>query len=166
TSTGDFAFSAESGTVWMYESEWYDSGQLVPDQVTPASDELPIINATKFIKTGGTATEILLANGDTTTIDSHLSRTYSSGTGGYIRLCVFPSGGSTRMPYIQFQVTCNTNAMQTIDLVPNYSVNGISALYGVFTAPSYVQTIYNVYYGVDQLLHTHTGTGSSAVYTA
>jgi hypothetical protein len=28
--------------------------------------------------------------------------------------------------------------MQTIDLVPNYSVNGISALYGVFTAPSYV----------------------------
>ncbi|KAA6335503.1 MAG: hypothetical protein EZS28_052958, partial [Streblomastix strix] len=56
--------------------------------------------------------------------------------------------------------------MQTIDLVPNYSVNGISALYGVFTAPSYVQTIYNVYYGVDQLLHTHTGTGSAAIYTA
>ncbi|KAA6373534.1 MAG: hypothetical protein EZS28_030939, partial [Streblomastix strix] len=194
SSTGDFAFSAESGTVWMYESEWYDSGQLVPDQVTPASDELPIINgtaaagnstsysrgdhvhpqqltyddditATKFIMAGGTATQILLANGDTTTIDSKLSRQYNSGTGGYIRLCVFPSGTSIGAPYIQFQVQCNTNAMQTIDLVPNYSVNGISALYGSFTAPSYVQTIMNVYYGADQLLHTHTGTGSQAVYS-
>ncbi|KAA6373045.1 MAG: hypothetical protein EZS28_031427, partial [Streblomastix strix] len=195
SATGDFAFSAESGTVWMYESAWYDSGQFVPDQVTPASDELPIVNgtasaeistsysrgdhiqpqqltydgnvtATKFIKTGGTATEILLANGDTTTIDSKISRTYNSGAGGYIKLCVFPTGTSTGAPYIQFQVTCNTNAMQTIDLVTNYSVNGIVALYGVFTAPSYVQTIYNVYYGADQLLHTHTGTYSSAVYTA
>ncbi|KAA6369514.1 MAG: hypothetical protein EZS28_034959 [Streblomastix strix] len=194
SSTGDFAFSAESGTVWMYESEWYDSGQLVPDQVTPASDELPIINgtaaagnstsysrgdhvhpqqltydnditATKFIMAGGTATQILLANGDTTTIDSKLSRQYNSRTGGYIRLCVFPAGTSTGAPYIQFQVQCNTNAMQTIDLVPNYTVNGISALYGVFTAPSYVQTIMNIYYGVDQLLHTHTGTGSQAVYS-
>ncbi|KAA6360788.1 MAG: hypothetical protein EZS28_043685, partial [Streblomastix strix] len=124
------------------------------------------VTATKFIKTGGLATELLCANGDTTTIDTKLSRTYNSGTGGYIRLCVFPAGNSTGAPYIQFQVQCNTNAMQTIDLVPNYTVNGISALYGVFTAPSYVQTILNVYYGVDQLLHTHTGTGSAAVYTA
>ncbi|KAA6357524.1 MAG: hypothetical protein EZS28_046949, partial [Streblomastix strix] len=46
SATGDFAFSAESGTVWMYESSWYDSGQLVPDQVTPASDELPLVNGT------------------------------------------------------------------------------------------------------------------------
>ncbi|KAA6371124.1 MAG: hypothetical protein EZS28_033349 [Streblomastix strix] len=179
----------------MYESEWYDSGQLVPDQVTPASDELPIVDgtasagistsysrgdhvhpqqltydnditATKFIMAGGTATQILLANGDTTTIDNPISRKYNSGTGGYIRLCVFPAGTSTGAPYIQFQVQCNTNSMQTIDLVPNYTVNGINALYGVFTAPSYVQTIMNVYYGVDQLLHTHTGTGSQAIYTA
>ncbi|KAA6382008.1 MAG: hypothetical protein EZS28_022464 [Streblomastix strix] len=179
----------------MYESEWYDSGQLVPDQVTPASDELPIVNgtasagistsysrgdhvhpqqltydgnvtATKFIKTGGTATEILLANGDTTTIDSKISRTYSSGAGGYIRLCVFPIGTSIGSPYIQFQVTCNTNAMQTIDLLPYYTVNGIIDLYGKITAPSYVQTNYSIYYGVDQLLHTHTGSYSSAVFTA
>ncbi|KAA6358512.1 MAG: hypothetical protein EZS28_045961, partial [Streblomastix strix] len=166
----------------------------VPDQVTPASDELPLVDgtasagistsysrgdhvhpqqltydnditATKFIKTGGLATEVLCANGDTTTIDSKISRTYNSVTGGYIRLCVFPAGSSTGAPYIQFQVTCNTNAMQTIDLVPNYTSSGI-ALYGVFTAPSYVQDIYNVYYGVDQLLHTHTGTGSAAIYSA
>ncbi|KAA6384593.1 MAG: hypothetical protein EZS28_019883 [Streblomastix strix] len=124
------------------------------------------VTATKFIKTGGLASEVLCANGDTTTIDNPISRTFSSGTGGYIRLCVFPAGASSGSPYIQFQVSCNTNAMQTIDLVPNYSVNGISALYGVFMAPSYVQDIYNVYYGVDQLIHTHTGTGSASVYTA
>ncbi|KAA6383872.1 MAG: hypothetical protein EZS28_020602 [Streblomastix strix] len=76
----------------MYESSWYNSGQLVPDQVTPANDELPIINgtaaagnstsysrgdhihpqqltydnditATKFIKTDGTNQQILLADG-------------------------------------------------------------------------------------------------------
>ncbi|KAA6364918.1 MAG: hypothetical protein EZS28_039555, partial [Streblomastix strix] len=124
------------------------------------------VTATKFIKTGGLASEVLCANGDTTTIEDKLSRTYNSGTGGYIRLCVFPAGTSTGAPYIQFQVQCNTNAMQTIDLVPNYTVNGINALYGAFTAPSYVQTIMNVYYGVDQLLHTHTGTGSAAIYSA
>ncbi|KAA6390909.1 MAG: hypothetical protein EZS28_013567 [Streblomastix strix] len=39
---GDFAFSAQSGTVWMYDTNWYDSGQLVPDQVTPASDANPL----------------------------------------------------------------------------------------------------------------------------
>ncbi|KAA6361241.1 MAG: hypothetical protein EZS28_043232, partial [Streblomastix strix] len=179
----------------MYESAWYDSGQLVPDQVTSASDELPIVNgeasagistsysrgdyvhpqqltqtnditATKFIKSGGTATEILLANGDTTTIDSKLSRTYSSGAGGYIRLCVFPTGTNTGMPYIQFQVTCNTNSMQTIDLLSYYTVNGIIDLFGKITAPQYVQANYNIYYGVDQLLHTHTCSYSSAVYTA
>ncbi|KAA6359914.1 MAG: hypothetical protein EZS28_044559 [Streblomastix strix] len=46
SATGDFAFSAESSTVWTYESSLYGSGQLVPDQVTPASDELPIVDGT------------------------------------------------------------------------------------------------------------------------
>ncbi|KAA6386926.1 MAG: hypothetical protein EZS28_017547 [Streblomastix strix] len=44
---GDFAFSAESGTVWMYSDNWYNSGDIVPDQVTPASDAVPLVdNAT------------------------------------------------------------------------------------------------------------------------
>ncbi|KAA6401565.1 MAG: hypothetical protein EZS28_002906 [Streblomastix strix] len=226
----------------MYDQNWYNSGDIVPDQVTPASDAIPLsdgtatagisteysrgdhvhplnvtttiplsdsasgsvetnasnipvfngvgangtsafyarqdhihpqqltydgnVTATKFIKSGGLATEILCVNGDTTTIDSKFSRTYSCGAGGYIRLCVFPIGTGTGAPYIQFQVTCNTNAMQTIDLVPNQNVNVIVDLYGVFIAPSYVQPAYNIYYGVDQLLHTHTGSYSSAVYTA
>ncbi|KAA6399010.1 MAG: hypothetical protein EZS28_005469 [Streblomastix strix] len=152
------ATAAANGT-----SDYYCRNDHVhPQQLTYDGN----ITATKFIKTGGLATEVLCANGETTTIDSKISRTYSSGSGGYIRLCVFPTGASTGAPYIQFQVQCNTNSMQTIDLVDNYTVNGIVELYGVFTAPSYVQPAYNIYYGADQLLHTHTGSYSSAVYTA
>ncbi|KAA6381936.1 MAG: hypothetical protein EZS28_022537 [Streblomastix strix] len=144
-------------------SDYYSRNDHVhPQQLTYDGN----ITATKFIKIGGLPTEILCSNGDTTTIDSKFSRIYSSGASGYIRLCVFPIGTSTGAPYIQFQVQCNTNAMQTIDLVPNYTVNGIVDLYGVFTAPSYVQPAYNIYYGADQLIHTHTGSYSSAVYTA
>ncbi|KAA6354554.1 MAG: hypothetical protein EZS28_049919, partial [Streblomastix strix] len=144
-------------------SDFYSRNDHVhPQQLTYDGN----ITATKFIKTDGLATEILCANGDTTTIDSKLSRQYNSGTGGYIRLCVCPTGTSTGAPYIQFQVQCNTNAMQTIDLVPNYTVNGIIDLFGNITAPQYIQANYNIYYGVDQLLHTHTGSYSAAVYTA
>ncbi|KAA6363585.1 MAG: hypothetical protein EZS28_040888, partial [Streblomastix strix] len=42
---GDFAFSAESGTVWMYDTTWYNSGQVVPDQVSPASDAVPLVDS-------------------------------------------------------------------------------------------------------------------------
>ncbi|KAA6382372.1 MAG: hypothetical protein EZS28_022102 [Streblomastix strix] len=42
---GDFAFSAESGTVWMYDAAWYNSGQVVPDQITPASDAAPLADS-------------------------------------------------------------------------------------------------------------------------
>ncbi|KAA6399585.1 MAG: hypothetical protein EZS28_004883, partial [Streblomastix strix] len=42
---GDFAFSAESGTVWMYDQNWYNSGDIVPDQVTPASDATPLADS-------------------------------------------------------------------------------------------------------------------------
>ncbi|KAA6308385.1 MAG: hypothetical protein EZS28_056702, partial [Streblomastix strix] len=42
---GDFAFSAESGTVWMYDTNWYNSGQVVPDQVSPASDAVPLVDS-------------------------------------------------------------------------------------------------------------------------
>ncbi|KAA6401452.1 MAG: hypothetical protein EZS28_003021 [Streblomastix strix] len=176
SATGDFAFSAESGTVWMYESSWYDSGQLVPDQVTPASDELPIVDgeasagistsysrgdhvhpqqltydnditATKFIKTGGTNQQILLANGDTTTLDSKISRTYNSSGGGWIRLCVFPAGASVDQYFIIL-------------------INGINTVYGVFTASTRISASYTIDSGVNQLFHTHTGSGTSAIYSA
>ncbi|KAA6369663.1 MAG: hypothetical protein EZS28_034810 [Streblomastix strix] len=44
SANGDFAFSAESGTVLMFDAAWYNSGDIVPDQVTPASDALPIVD--------------------------------------------------------------------------------------------------------------------------
>ncbi|KAA6374673.1 MAG: hypothetical protein EZS28_029801 [Streblomastix strix] len=46
SANGDFAFSAESGTVWMFDANWYNSGDIVPDQVTPASDALPLVDGT------------------------------------------------------------------------------------------------------------------------
>ncbi|KAA6388420.1 MAG: hypothetical protein EZS28_016053 [Streblomastix strix] len=42
---GDFAFSAERGTVWMNDNSWYNSGDIVPDQVTPASDAIPLVDS-------------------------------------------------------------------------------------------------------------------------
>ncbi|KAA6401531.1 MAG: hypothetical protein EZS28_002943 [Streblomastix strix] len=42
---GDYAFSAESGTVWMYSDNWYNSGDIVPDQVTPASDTVLLVDS-------------------------------------------------------------------------------------------------------------------------
>ncbi|KAA6360723.1 MAG: hypothetical protein EZS28_043750, partial [Streblomastix strix] len=291
SANGDFAFSAESGTVWMYDNSWYNSGDIVPDQVTPACDANPLIDsgtgvagtstqysrgdhqhplqvsdvlpskdtsvgtvgqassyarsdhqhpiqtvdtipvsdtadgsygtvdsyarndhshpinvqtnasivpivngvgnngtsayysrhdhvhpqqltydgnvtATKFIKTGGLATEILCANGDTTTIDSKLSRSYSTGAGGQIRLCVFPDGASVGNPFIEFKIYSKYNAVQTVRLVPYYTVNGINTVSGIFTAPTRISTNYVIEQGVNQLFHTHTGSGTSAIYSA
>ncbi|KAA6371668.1 MAG: hypothetical protein EZS28_032805 [Streblomastix strix] len=45
SANGDFAFSAESGTVWMYDQNWYNSGDIVPDKVTPASDATPLVDS-------------------------------------------------------------------------------------------------------------------------
>lgn len=44
----DFAYSAESGTKWVYDAEngWQDTGTPVPDQLTPASDATPLVNGT------------------------------------------------------------------------------------------------------------------------
>lgn len=42
----DFAYSAESGTKWVYDAAegWKDTGSLVPDQYTPASNATPLVN--------------------------------------------------------------------------------------------------------------------------
>lgn len=42
----DFAYSAESGTKWVYDKVegWQDTGVAVPDQLTPASDSTPLVN--------------------------------------------------------------------------------------------------------------------------
>lgn len=52
----DFAYSAESGTVWIYQTAtgWTDSGKPVPDQSVPASNAIPLMDGTG---SAGTATE-------------------------------------------------------------------------------------------------------------
>ncbi|KAA6377426.1 MAG: hypothetical protein EZS28_027047 [Streblomastix strix] len=76
---------AESGTVWMYDAEWYNSGDIVPDQVTPASDATPLSDGTA---TAGISTEY--SRGDhvhplnvTTTIPISYSASGSVGTTNY-----------------------------------------------------------------------------------
>lgn len=57
----DFAYSAESGTKWLYEAQngWHDTGIPVPDQLTPPSDTTPLINGI-----ASTGTENAYARGD------------------------------------------------------------------------------------------------------
>ncbi|KAA6373248.1 MAG: hypothetical protein EZS28_031224, partial [Streblomastix strix] len=289
TATQDIG--AESGTVWMYDQNWYNSGDIVPDQITPASDAIPLIDsgtgvagtsneysrgdhkhplqvsdvlpskdtsvgtvgqassyarsdhqhpiqtvdtipvsdsadgsyetvdsyarndhshpinvetnasnipivdevgnngtsayysrhdhvhpqqltydgnvtATKFIKSGGTASEVLCANGDTTTIANKISREYNASAGGWIRLCNFPAGASVGSPFIEFKIYSAYNAVQTIRLVPYYTVNGINTVYGIFTAPTKVSSYFDIEQGVNQLFHNHSGSGTSAIYSA
>ncbi|KAA6356757.1 MAG: hypothetical protein EZS28_047716, partial [Streblomastix strix] len=124
------------------------------------------VTATKFIKTGGLASEILCANGDTTTIDNKISRQYNASSGGWIRLCNFPAGASVGSPFIEFKIYSAYNAVQTIKLVPYYTVNGINTVYGIFTAPVKVSSYYDIEQGVNQLFHNHSGSGTSAIYSA
>ncbi|KAA6392578.1 MAG: hypothetical protein EZS28_011895 [Streblomastix strix] len=51
---GDYAYSAEDQLVWVYENNWIETDQLVPDQVTPASDVIPsnsIVNGSAGVST-------------------------------------------------------------------------------------------------------------------
>ena len=48
-SPGDFAYNAQTGTKWVYNassSAWSDTGEAVPDQVTPKSTTTPLMNGT------------------------------------------------------------------------------------------------------------------------
>ncbi|KAA6364384.1 MAG: hypothetical protein EZS28_040089, partial [Streblomastix strix] len=52
---GDYAYSAEGLLVWDYDgSQWVETDQIVPDQMTPASDANPQSDGTV---TAGTSTE-------------------------------------------------------------------------------------------------------------
>lgn len=57
----DFAYSAESGTKWVYDEAegWQDTGVAVPDQLTPASDSTPLVNGEASV-----GTENAYARGD------------------------------------------------------------------------------------------------------
>ncbi|KAA6380487.1 MAG: hypothetical protein EZS28_023987 [Streblomastix strix] len=172
----DYAQCAEDLLVQIYDTSLYEADQIVPDQVTPASDSTPQesivtgnagvsneysrsdhkhllqissdipkidtateaigtsityycssdhqhpqqlsydrnIITTKFIKTGRLVTELLSANGDVTTIETKLSRTYSGS--GWNRSCVFSGSNNTGYPFIEFKVYSSNNAVQIIRL--------------------------------------------------
>ncbi|KAA6380262.1 MAG: hypothetical protein EZS28_024212 [Streblomastix strix] len=75
-----------------------------------------------------------------------------------------------RYNYNRFKIIKNLQQqwrrMDQIILVPYYTVNGINTVYGIFTAPTKISANYVIDSGVNQLFHTHTGSGSSAIYSA
>ncbi|KAA6401263.1 MAG: hypothetical protein EZS28_003201 [Streblomastix strix] len=42
---GDYAYSAQDLLVWIYQVSWIETDQIVPDQVTPASDNTPSVDS-------------------------------------------------------------------------------------------------------------------------
>ncbi|KAA6402455.1 MAG: hypothetical protein EZS28_002015 [Streblomastix strix] len=42
---GDYAQSADDLLVWIYQFKWIETDQIVPDQVTPASDNTPSVDS-------------------------------------------------------------------------------------------------------------------------
>jgi hypothetical protein len=46
---GDYAYSAESGTVWEFNTTWTDSLTPVPDKVIPKTTTIPLMNGTAAI---------------------------------------------------------------------------------------------------------------------
>jgi len=50
----DYAYSAESGTVWIYQNgAWVNSGKPVPDQMTPASNTTPLMDGVASVGSEG-----------------------------------------------------------------------------------------------------------------
>ncbi|KAA6363584.1 MAG: hypothetical protein EZS28_040889, partial [Streblomastix strix] len=68
--------------------------------------------------------------------------------GEWIRLCVFPTGASVGNPFIEFKLHTMNNAVQTIRLLPYYTVNGINTVYGIFTAPTKFRSYFDIDNGI------------------
>ncbi|KAA6384276.1 MAG: hypothetical protein EZS28_020197 [Streblomastix strix] len=151
------ATAAANGTSYYY----CRNDHVHPQQLTYDGN----VTAIKFIKTGGQSTEVLCANGDTTTIDNDLSRTHSSNAGGRIRLCAFTAVASVISQIIEFKLYTIYNAVHTIILLPYYTVNGMNTVYGIFTAPTKVSTSYEIANGVNQFFDNHFGSGTRTSFT-
>ena len=48
-SSGDFAYNAQTGTKWAYDTSWTDTQEAVPDQTTPKSTIVPLMNGTAAV---------------------------------------------------------------------------------------------------------------------
>lgn len=44
--SGDYAWNAQTGTVWNYSTSWSDSGVAIPDQTVPKSTTTPLMDGT------------------------------------------------------------------------------------------------------------------------
>lgn len=48
-SDGDYAWNAETGTVWNYTTSWTDSNEKIPDQTVPKSTSTPLMDGTASV---------------------------------------------------------------------------------------------------------------------
>ncbi|KAA6387206.1 MAG: hypothetical protein EZS28_017267 [Streblomastix strix] len=106
-------------TVWMYDSTWYNSGEIVPDQVTPANDATPLSDGPAI---AGICIEYSREDHDhllniTTTIPPQDSACGSVGTANYY----------ARNDH-SHPINLETNA-SNIPIVNGVGANGSSAFY-------------------------------------
>ncbi|KAA6401248.1 MAG: hypothetical protein EZS28_003230 [Streblomastix strix] len=66
SAVGDYAYSAEELKVWVYEDHLVETDKMVPDQVTPASDNTPLEDSAENTATCKKATANIYARSDHT----------------------------------------------------------------------------------------------------
>ena len=48
-SDGDYAWNAQTGTVWNYTTSWTDSNEKIPDQTVPKATSTPLMDGTASV---------------------------------------------------------------------------------------------------------------------
>ncbi|KAA6374399.1 MAG: hypothetical protein EZS28_030073 [Streblomastix strix] len=115
-----FSLSAESGIVWMYNQNWYNSGDIVPDHVTPASNATPL---SEGIATAGISTQY--SRGDhvhplniTITIPPSDSASGTVGTSNY-----YARNDHSHPLNIQTSIPSQDSAQRSADTTNYYAKN-------------------------------------------
>lgn len=118
--SGNFFISRWSGTSWDVKLSFYEN------QITSSVD----LEATKFIKTGGLATQFLMANGDSATISS-----LNLITGTSVTNYVTKFGGANQI--LQSQIFDNGTNVGVGTTSPNFKFEVRGGALGVYSSASY-----------------------------
>ncbi|KAA6394592.1 MAG: hypothetical protein EZS28_009883 [Streblomastix strix] len=132
-------------------SDFYSKNDHVhPQQLTYDGN----ITATKFIKTGGLATEILCANGDTTNKNGVKSQSFPQDLGAtakYIKLCRFEAYTSFGDTNVEFKFYSRSN-FNGLKIHVSYDTTGLRAL-----IYHYLQQVTNSSFRLPTMLYYGTG---------
>ena len=145
----DFAYSAESGTKWVYDETegWTDTGTPVPDQLTPSSDTTPLMNGEASV-----GEEEAYARGDhrhptDTTRASVVELNKVKDNVEKLNVYTNDHGDVEHLSHTIERNTVNSFGVvtQSIDVTidENISIDFLSALY--FTTPSVIPENYSTF---------------------